>query len=90
MIFSEKYDEKITPAEIRRERDKKRYAAMSESDKQAKIIKNRVRRTINRVNKEKQYKETLPNRCSQACDAEVPKRPTTRSATQGTYIYFYI
>ena len=89
MIFSEKYDEK-TPAEIRRERDKKRYAAMSESDKQAKIIKNRVRRTINRVNKEEKYKETLPNRWSQTCHAEVPKRPTTRSATQGTYIYFYI
>ena len=89
MIFSEKYDEK-TLAEIRRERDKKRYAAMSASDKQAKIIKNRVRRTINRVNKEEQYKETLPNRCSQTCDAEVPKCPTTKSATQGTYIYFYI
>ena len=89
MIFSEKYDEK-TPAEIRRERDKKRYAAMSVSDKQAKIIKNRVRRTINRVNKEEKYKETLPNRWSQTCDAEVPKCPTTRSATQGTSIYFYI
>ena len=69
---------------------KKRYAAMSASDKQPKIIKNRVRRTINRVNKEEQYKETLPNRWSQTCHAEVPKRPTTRSATQGTYIYFYI
>ena len=63
---------------------------MSVSDKQAKIIKNRVRRTINRVNKEEKYKETLPNRWSQTCHAEVPKRPTTRSATQGTYIYFYI
>ena len=83
MIFSEKYDEK-TPVDIRRERDKKRYATMSASDKQAKII------TINRVNKEEQYKETLPNRCSQTCDAEVPKCPTTKSATQGTYIYFYI
>lgn len=80
----ETYDEK-TPAEIRRERDKKRYAAMSASDKQAKIIKNRVRRTINRVNKKEQYKEMLPNRCSQTCDAEVSKRPTTRSATQGVY-----
>ena len=69
---------------------KKRYAAMSVSDKKAKIIKNRVRRTNNRVNKEEKYKEMLPNRWSQTCDAEVPKRPTTRSATQGTYIYFYI
>ena len=35
--FSEKYDEK-TPAEIRREKDKERYAAMSVSDKQEKKI----------------------------------------------------
>ena len=67
-----------------KETTKKRYAAMSASDKQAKIIKNRVRRTINRVNKKEQYKEMLPNRCSQTCDAEVSKCPTTRSATQGT------
>ena len=73
-----------------KETTKKRYAAMSASDKQAKIIKNCVRRNINRVNNEEQSKETLSNPCSQACDAEVPKRPTTRSTTQGTYIYFYI
>ena len=73
-----------------KETTKKRYAAMSASDKQAKIIKNCVRHNINRVNNEEQSKETLSNPCSQACDAEVPKRPTTRSTTQGTYIYFYI
>ena len=58
MIFSEKYDEK-TLAEIRRERDKKRYAAMSVSDKQAKIIKNLVRRTIDRVNKEEKIQRNV-------------------------------
>ena len=36
-FFSETYDEK-TPAEIRREKDKERYAAMSVSDKQEKKI----------------------------------------------------
>jgi len=41
----ETYDEK-TPAEIRREKDKKRYAAMSVSDKQEKISKYNIRRTI--------------------------------------------
>ena len=44
-IFSETYDEK-TPAEIRREKDKERYAAMSVSDKQEKISKYNIRRTI--------------------------------------------
>jgi len=61
---------KKTPAEIKREKEKKRHAAMSASDKQEKIEKVIVTRTSNR---EEAYREMFKNSCSQAVLASVGK-----------------
>ena len=81
---------KKKPAEIKREKEKKRYAAMSASDKQEKIEKVIATRTSNRVREEEAYREMFKNSCSQAVLASVPKRPITRSVTRGGYIYIVI
>ena len=85
-VVSDSNGEK-NPAEIKREKEKKRYAAMSASDKQEKIEKVIVTRTSNRVREEEAYREMFKNSCSQAVLASVPKRPITRSVTRGGYIY---
>ena len=83
-VVSDSNGGKKNPAEIKREKEKKRYAAMSTSDKQEKIEKVIVTRTSNR---EEAYRGMFKNSCSQAVLASVPKRPITRSVTRGGYIY---
>ena len=69
-VVSDSNGEKKTPAEIKREKEKKRYAAMSASDKQEKIEKVIVTRTSNR---EEAYRGKFKNSCSQAVLASVGK-----------------
>jgi len=72
-VVSDSNGGKKNPAEIKREKEKKRYAAMSTSDKQEKIEKVIVTRTSNRVREEEAYREMFKNSCSQAVLASVGK-----------------
>jgi len=83
------FDEK-TLEEIKRERARKQYAAMSTSDRQDRICKQKIIREINRKTREEARRERLQNPCLQNHEARVSKYPITRSATRGYFIYIYM
>ena len=89
MYFSGNFDEN-TPVDNRRERARKRYAAMSAAEKQDRICKQKITREINWKTIEEACRNRLQNPCSQNDEASISKYPNTRSATSGYYIYIYL
>ena len=88
MYFSGNFDEN-TPVDNRRERARKRYAAMSAAEKQYRICKQKITCEINRKTIEEACRNRLQNPCSQNHEASVSKYPNIRSATPGYCIYIH-